>query len=73
MNFKPQNFDKNWVTAKGIFKDKIISDFVGLKWETIISFPRKGPFPVNWKQFIFGGDIENMEENINFVEHITIV
>ena len=70
MNFKLQDLDKNWVKAKGIFKDKLISDFVGLKSETIVSAPRKGPFPSKRMQFIFGGDIANMEENINCVQNI---
>ena len=43
---------------------------MGLKSETIISAPRKGPFPSKRMQFIFGGDIKNMEENINFVQNI---
>ena len=70
MNFKPQDLNKNWVKAKGIFKDKLLSGFVGLKSETIISAPRKGPFPSKRMQFIFGGDIKNIEENINFVQNI---
>ena len=70
MHFKSADLDRNWLKAKNLLKTKSLPGCVGLKSETAISSPRKGPFPAKRMQFVFGGDIEDDATTTEFATNI---
>jgi len=67
LNFHPASLDDNWMRAKDLFRANSLPGCVGLKTETVLASPRKGS-TYKQMQFIYGGDIECMEEVTEFVK-----
>lgn len=67
LNFHPANLDDIWRRVKGLFQAKSLPGCVGVKTETVLASPRKGS-TLKQMQFIFGGNIECMEEVTEFVK-----